>query len=207
MKSLQKSSEVVDVDDTQEERSIYDREDVKARREAQFKLRLQGYKPYKEIVPMLTKEFNCSVEAIRRDWHRRSEWIAEAARTANTDEILAETKGTGEIVQERFREGVQSILSELDKHRDENGDLDWHDELVPLLYGFLRDFLKGTMDVTSEQIKNLAKVGIIQEAPKKVQVEERSVRINMDAFDVLGDEDRIKLFGALFKGGEDGFEN
>jgi len=182
----------------------YDKVVVMARREAQFKMRLQGYRSTTEIYPELAKRFNCSVDSIHKDWTERERWIAEAARLADTDSILAETKGTGEAVQEHFREGVKSITRELNRYRDEDGNLDWHNDIVPLLYGFLRDFLKGTMEATTNQIKNLAKVGIIQEAPKKVQIEEKSVRINMDAFDVLKEEDRMKLFEGLFiKGADD----
>ena len=187
----------------QEKSGGYDKEAIKARRIRQLELRFAGFRPYIEIYPMLSKEFGCSIAELNYDWDVRNKWIAEAANLANVDSILAETKITGEIAQNRVREATKSIYDELNRHTDEEGNIDWSDPIVPLLYGFLKDYLKGTMEITTAQIKNLTKLGILKEEPKRVQMEEKSLNVNINAFDVLSESDRMKLFGALFEGGKD----
>ena len=186
----------------QEESGGYDKEAIKARRIRQLELRFAGYKPYSEIYPMLSKEFGCPIDIFHYDWAVRDRWLVEAAGLADVNSIMAESKITGEVVQSRFREATKSIYDELNRHTDDEGNIDWTDPVVPLLYGFLRDYLKGTMESTSSQIKNLAKLGIIKEEPKRMQIEEKSVNININAFDVLDENARMKLFGALFEGGQ-----
>jgi len=177
----------------------YDKDKILARRIRQIELRFAGFKPWKEIFPMLAEEFDCDIETIHNDWTIRETWMAKAARLADVTSIMAETKITGEVAQSRFREATKSIWDEMQRHMDEEGNINWSDPVVPLLYGFLKDYLKETMNASSTQIKNMTALGIIKETPKRVQVEEKSVRININAFDVLSEEDRMRLFGALFE--------
>ena len=181
----------------------YDKDLIEARRVRQLEMRFAGFKPTTQIYPVLAKEFHCNLDTLHHDWVIRDKWLDKAARLADIPSIMAESKITGEVVQSRFREATKSIYDELNRHVDEEGNIDWSDPVVPLLYGFLRDYLKGTMESNSAQIKNLAKLGIIKEEPRRVQVEEKSLNVNINAFDVLDESDRMKLFGALFEGGKD----
>ena len=178
-----------------------DREVTKARRVKQLQMRFAGYRPTTEIYPVLAEEFNCSTELVHWDWTHRDKWIAEAAKLADVDSIMAETKVTGDITQNRIREATKSIWDEMNRHKGKEGEIDWTDPVVPLLYGFLKDYLKETMAITAQQVKNLTKLGVLKEEPKRVQVEEKSLNVNINAFDVLDEGDRMKLFSALFNGG------
>jgi len=201
-KQIELLQNMTEEEDMQLEPAPYDPDDIDERRRELFLMRMRGCRPYKEIYPALAKKYNCTEHALVRDWHYREKWIGKIAALADAESLIADAKGTGEFVLQTFREFAHEISKELDRYRDEDDNLDWSpNSPVPSLLAFLKDYLKALLEGNTTCLKNMQLVDVLREAPKRLQIDSRSVeaKINIDAaLSTLSPEDRLKFMQAAF---------
>lgn len=154
-----------------------DADTIELRRTAQFKYRMQGYKR-KRILELLAHEFGASLSQVDEDWKHRDAWIAKAAELTDIDTLIATIKATDEFVLQQFREVAREIDELLEKGKID-GDLDMdQDSPTITLLAFKERFGNALSKANKTYADNLAKLGIVREAPKEININELQHKID-----------------------------
>lgn len=163
-----------------------DADEIEARRVAQFQLRLQGYKRA-DVIEKLKDEFGIESHIVDNDWKCREKWIGRAAELSDVNSIIASVKGNDEMALQNLKDSLLLINQSIEKYKDkETGGLDLSPDLPTLSLISMRDrFTKTLTDINKNYRDNMSKLGILKEAPKRMEISEHSVRHVMDWAQIL----------------------
>jgi len=183
-------------DDIMTELKEYSEKEVVAeRRKTQFDMRLRGFKRG-EIRDKLAETYGVSPNTIDQDWQRRKDWLLEVVGVTDVMELVATTVGRFNLTQ-GFRKDVFETLLDLSETLS-NGDGDM--EVLPAVWGMMMKLLNDIDAAEKTKSDILTKLGILKEAPKRVEVHETKVEHKIDWTKItehLDDEGRRKLFDEI----------
>lgn len=197
IKAITLQDNETELEDTRSNLTSADANLIEARRVAQFQYRISGYKR-KEILQKLAAQFGASLSQVDSDWKCRANWIAHAAELTDTDTLVATIKATDEFVLQQLKEVVHELNKLLEEGKvNDRLDMDPDSPTVTLL-AFKERYANAVSKANKMYADNLAKLGIYQEAPKKLEINE--VQHRFDWAEVTKDmsqEEVTKLFDAL----------
>lgn len=179
-------TELVEVNETME------------RRKEQFEMRLRGFKR-KDIVDKLSEKYNVVPTTIDQDWARRDGWILDVVGIADLTGLVASTVGSFNLSQS-FRQQIFNDLISLTEKYKPDGDLaQANTEELAAIWSMIMRLLN---DIDVAEVKKsevLMKLGILQEAPKKLEVNRKEVKVEhhvnwVDKIGNMSEELRKELF-------------
>jgi len=187
-------------DDIMTEIKEYNEKEVIAeRRKTQFKtqfdMRLRGYKRG-EIREKLAEDYGVSPNTIDQDWQRRKDWLLEVVGVTDVMELVATTVGRFNLTQGFRKDVFETLLDLSDKLSGGDGDM----EVLPAVWGMMMKLLNDIDAAEKTKSDILTKLGILKEAPKRVEVHETKVEHKIDWTKItehLDDEGRRKLFDEI----------
>lgn len=152
-----------------------DADEIEARRTMQFQLRLQGHKRA-AIIEKLKDQFGAEAHIVDNDWKCRERWLPRAAELSDVNSIVASIKGTDELSLQTLRDSLLLINQSLELYRDPEGGLDLSPDSPAFSLMSMRErVIKTISDINKGYRENMNKMGILKEAPKRVEVNEHSV--------------------------------
>lgn len=171
----------------------YDREAVFARRKEQLELRLAGGRR-RDFVQRLAEKYGVSEDSIDMDWVHRNQWILDVAGTTDVVNLVGSALGSFVLNQEDRRK----LINEIDKLVDGG-------ELSKVAAINMKTRLRKEIDDADRiRLEILMKLGILQEAPKKMQIDKREVKVEakIDWTEKIGElsEEARKEFYDLLDG-------
>lgn len=139
---------------------------ISQRRKDQLELRLAGRKRG-DIVEELAEKYDVSVASIDLDWANRHDWILSIAETTDIVSLVGAALGSFVLNQEDRRK----ILTEIDKLLEKK-------EITPTAAINMRARMRSDIDAADKtRLELLMKLGILREAPKKLEIDKREVKI------------------------------
>jgi len=172
---------------------------VSDRRKEQFDLRLRGLKR-REILDKLKTKYDVSEKVLDQDWYRRKDWLFEVIGATDVVGLVSTTIGSFGISQSFRRDLFETLSALSNKISDSKKDQD----VLPAVWGMMMKLLN---DIdASEKTKSdiLTKLGILREAPKKVEVQETKVEHKIDwtkVVEEMDDDTRRKFFDVIGESG------
>lgn len=183
-------------DDIMTEIKEYNEKEVTAeRRKTQFDMRLRGFKR-KEIREKLAEDYGVSPNTIDQDWQRRKDWLLEVVGVTDVMELVATTVGRFNLTQGFRKDVFETLLDLSEKLSCGDGDM----EVLPAVWGMMMKLLNDIDAAEKTKSDILTKLGILKEAPKRVEVHETKVEHKLDWTKItehLDDEGRRKLFDEI----------
>ena len=157
-----------------------ERELVAERRKLQFDMRLRGFKRG-EIVEKIAEQYGVLPKTIDQDWQRRKDWLLDVVGVTDVMELVATTVGRFNLTQEFRKDIFETLLGLSGKLSGEDGELDPEQiEMLPAVWGMMMKLLNDIDSAEKTKSDILTKLGILKEAPKKVEVKETRIEHKVD---------------------------
>ncbi len=158
---------------------VYDpsQDEVMQRRREQLEARLKGEKRA-DFMPVLAKRYGVTEDAIDQDWTRRKEWMLDAVGVADLHSLVANTVGSFNVSQDVRRDVFNDIIRLSKEIIEQYSDSPIAQmEALPVFWATVMRLLND-IDAAEEKKANLlAKIGIIKEAPKRLEIDKKEVKI------------------------------
>ena len=158
-------------------------------------MRLRGLKRH-EIVEELTSKYAVNEKIIDQDWYRRKDWLLEVIGATDVVGLVSTTLGSFGVSQ-AFRRDLFETLADLSSTISDDED---NIDMLPAVWGMMMKLLN---DIdASEKTKSdiLTHLGILREAPKKVEIRETKIEHKVDWTKIteeMDDDTRRKFFDAI----------
>ena len=180
-----------------------EKELVSERRKEQFEMRLRGIKRGK-IVEELSTKYDVAPTTIDQDWQRKSDWWLDVIGINDASGLVVTTIGSFNLSQD-FRkqlfEGLLGLANKISPDKDDDDTLTLDElEALPAVWGIMMKLLNDMDAAEKTKSDILTKLGILKEAPKKVEVRETRVEHKLDwakFTEGLDDETRRKFFDEI----------
>ena len=165
------------------------------RRKAQFDMRLRGFKR-SEIREVLAEQYGVVPNTIDTDWQRRKDWLLEVVGVTDVTSLVATAVGSFNLSQEFRKDLFETLLKLSGDLSGEDGDVD----VLPAVWGMMMKLLNDIDTAEKTKAELLGKLGILKEAPKRVEVHETKVEHKVDWTKVtedMDDDTRRKFFDSI----------
>jgi len=176
--------------------------EIVERRKAQLSLRLRG-KTRAEIIKELESKY-CG-EMLDYDWKSRKQWLFEVMELENAESMIAEVMGNYEVTKGVRHNILQTVLDIIDRYKEEQGELDVNSsEALQSLWGAAMRCVESLDRNAKERSDILMRLGILREAPKKLEIDKREASVHVDiteavkkATESMDEDAKMKFFAAL----------
>jgi len=176
--------------------------EIADRRRAQLALRLRG-KTRAEILQELEPQYG--IEPIDYDWKTRKQWLFEILKLNDAEDMIAEVIGSYEMTKEVRQNMLGTVLDIIERYQTKEEKLNIQDsEKLQNLWGFVMRCVDGLDKSSKERSDILMRLGILREAPKKLEIDKREATVHVDiteavkkAMENVDEESKMKFFAAL----------
>lgn len=177
--------------------------EIVARRKAQLGLRLRG-KPRAEIIRELEPQYGA--ESLDFDWKRRKTWLFEIMELDDAESMIAEVMGNYTVTKEVRHNILETVLDIIEKYKAKQGGELNIDSSEPLqnLWGAAMRCVESLDKNAKERSDILMRLGILREAPKKLEIDKREASVHVDiteavkkAAEEMDEEAKMKFFAAI----------
>jgi len=149
------------------------------RRRAQFNMRLRGFKRA-EIREKLCEEYGVAPSTIDQDWQRRKDWLLEVVGLTDTIDLVTTTLGSFGLTQGFRKDIFETLLKLLPSKNDDDKFEDEDMEVLPAVWQMMMKLLNDIDAAEKTKSEIMTKLGILKEAPKKIEVNETKVEHKID---------------------------
>ena len=170
-----------------------DKETIYERRKEQLEMRLAGIRR-SEFIGVLAEKYDVSANTIDQDWANRGDWILDMAGTTNVVGLVGAALSSFMINQEDRRK----IIREIDYLLGEG-------DITPVAAINMKARMRKEIDDAEKaRMELLMKLGILREAPKKLEIDKKEIKVEhkIDWTKKLGElsEEARKEFFDLIEG-------